>query len=152
MRGSESRWGTDRSFGRGAIGMIALRTWQRTWRQCMLLAIVIALALGVVLAVLLGAARSETALDRLRAETVASDLLLGGGDQVGTLLDKVVSAEGVIAAGVVRQPSSSPRGRSSSLATTSSRLLRTRCRAGCQWTCLSSSRVVPLTKRWSTRC
>ncbi len=90
--------------------MIALRTWQRTWRQCMLLAIVIALALGVVLAVLLGAARSETALDRLRAETVASDLLLGGGDQVGTLLDKVVSAEGVIAAGAGRELFVKPKG------------------------------------------
>ena len=76
----------------------------------MLLAIVIALPLGVVLAVLLGAARSVTAMDRLRAETVASDLLLGGGDQVGILLEKVASAEGVLAAGAGRELFVKPKG------------------------------------------
>jgi predicted lysophospholipase L1 biosynthesis ABC-type transport system permease subunit len=75
-----------------------------------LLAIVVAVALGVVLAVLLGAARSVTAMDRLREETRASDVVLGGGDQVGSLLETVSAAPGVLAAGAGRELFVRPQG------------------------------------------
>ena len=96
--------GTDRLTGRSAVGLVALRTWQRTWRQCVLLAMVVALALAVVLAVLLGAARSMTAMDRLREETRASDLAFGDGegDDLGGLLERVAAAPGVLKAGAGR--------------------------------------------------
>ena len=101
---------TDRRTARGAIGLMALRTWQLLWRRCVLLAIVVALALGVVLAVLLGAARSVTAMDRLREETRASDVLLGGGEQVSGLLDTVAVAPGVREAGASRELFVKPKG------------------------------------------
>lgn len=109
--GGGNNRGTDRANGRGAIGLVALRTWQHTWRQCVLLAMVVALALAVVLAVLLGAARSLTAMDRLREETRASDLVLssdlvlgdGDGDGISGLLERVAAAPGVLEAGAFRE-------------------------------------------------
>ena len=68
------------STGRGAVALVARRTWQSGWRQHVLLAAMVSLTVAVVLAVLLGAERSATAMDRLRDETRASDVLLGDGD------------------------------------------------------------------------
>ncbi len=100
----------DRSIGRGGLGMVALRTWQHNWRQCVLVAFVVALALGVVLAVLVGASRSVTAMERLREQTRASDVVLGGGEEVGGLLEAVASEPGVIEAGAGRELFVRPKG------------------------------------------
>lgn len=108
--GSDDTVRHDRAARRGAIGLVAIRTWQRSWRQSALLTIVVALSLGVVLAVLLGAARSVTAMDRLRQETKASDVILGGGDQAASLLTTVAAAPGVVAASAGRELFVKPKG------------------------------------------
>ena len=141
--------GTDRWIGRNAIGLVALRTWQLVWRRCVLLTIVVALALGVVLAVLLGAARSVTAMDRLREQTRASDVLLVGGDIA--VCSTRWRWSGVLQAGASRQLFVKPKG--SELVPTYNLLSVAPypMPGGAPWTCPSSSKVGPPTNRGSTR-
>ena len=57
----------------GAVLMIARIQLRRRWRSVVVIALVIMVAGGVVLAALAGARRTSSALDRLRAETRASN-------------------------------------------------------------------------------
>ncbi len=86
-----------------AIGLVARRTWRARWPQHLLLSGVVAVSVAVVFAVLVGADRSTTAMDRLRAATHASDVALSGGEPEGQLLESVTDSTGVMRASEQRE-------------------------------------------------
>jgi len=68
----------------------------------LLLAAAGALVIGVVLAVVSGAEQTSTAMDRLRAQTNASDVVFGVDGDPGALLNVLAAAPGVLETEVVR--------------------------------------------------
>jgi len=94
-----------------AITVVARASWRARWRQQLLLAAAVALVVGVVLAVVSGAEQTSTAMDRLHAQTNASDVVVYAGDQNPAALREIVAeTPGVIATSVVREFFVRPKG------------------------------------------
>lgn len=88
----------------GATGALVRRTWRRTWRSHLVLGAIIVVSTAAVMAVLIGAHRAESAQDRLRAVTLAADVAVSAGERPpGEVVDAVRGADGVTAAGTVRE-------------------------------------------------
>ncbi len=58
----------------GAVGLLVRVELRRRWRSYVVLAILLGVVGGVVLTLLAGARRTESALERLRAETIEGDV------------------------------------------------------------------------------
>ena len=90
---------------------MARGSWRARWRQQLLLAATLALVVGVVVSVVAGAEQASTAMDRLRAQTHASDVFFSVGEGDPAPFLKVAAATpGVVGATLVRDFYVRPKG------------------------------------------
>jgi hypothetical protein len=95
------------------LRLFAKAEWRARWRAQLLSAVVVAVTVGAVLAMLLGADRSETAFDRLRATANASDATLflpEGEDDLALERVDALRLPGVVAASAFAEPFVRPKG------------------------------------------